>query len=57
MEWIIKQHPVDHDQVEVYDDEEKWLLTVMHIDSFTEIPGLCDKLYDGKAVTLRVEEA
>jgi len=38
MEWIIKQHPVDSDQVEVYDDEEKWLLTVMHVDSFTEIP-------------------
>jgi len=57
MEWIIKQHFVDADQIEVYDDDKRWLLAHMHIDSFTEIPSLTDRLYNGEEITLRIEEA
>jgi hypothetical protein len=56
MEIIAKGHKVDHDQIELYSDDMRWLLGVIHIDSFHDMPKTQDRLIRNKKVFLRLEE-
>jgi len=57
MKLIAKLHKIDMDQVELFDEDMRWLFGVFHIDSFSEMPELIDALYAGDEVLLRLEAA
>jgi hypothetical protein len=56
MEIIAKHHAIDHDQIELYSDDMKWLLGVIHVDSFQDMPKTQDRLIQSKEAILRLEE-
>jgi len=56
MEIIAKEHKVDNDQIELYSSDMKWLLGVIHIDSFHDMPNTQDRLIQSKEAVLRLEE-
>jgi hypothetical protein len=55
MKVIAKRHSKDFDMVELWEDEKRWLLCIIHVDSFEGTLGT--RLYDGEEITLRLEEA
>ena len=58
MEVIARLHGVDKDIVEIFDDEQKWLIATCHIDSLAELGDpLANELYLGEEVLLRLEVA
>ena len=54
MEITLKIHHVDRDMVELYTNGGKWLMGVVHIDSFDEL-GIVSRLFNGEEITLEVK--
>ena len=53
MEIKLKIHDIDRDMIEMYTNDGRWLIGVVHIDSFSELE-VVDSLFNGEDVVLTV---